>query len=77
MSVVITNNVNVYNAQNDTIPYAGVFIQTLDEYKSGLNVKAKKYFKANHFMNILKNTEHQRQHCFIQISVIDIENYYF
>ena len=76
MSVVITNNVNVYNAGIDTIPYAGVFIRTLDEYKSGLN-EAKEILQSKSFYEYSKKCGTPTTTSSYRISVTDIENYYF
>ncbi len=76
MSVVITNNVKVYDVGCGAIPYAGVFIRTLHDDKMDL-IKAKKILQSNSFYEYIKKCGTPTTTSSYRISVTDIENYYF
>ena len=76
MSVVITNKVNIYDIGSEAIPYAGVYIRTLQSSEMGLD-KAKEILQSNLFYEYIKRCGTPTTTSSYRISVKDIENYYF
>lgn len=76
MSVVITNNVKVYDVGSEAIPYAGVFIRALQSDKMDLN-KAKEILQSVSFYEYIKKCGTPTTTSSYRISVKDIEDYCF
>ncbi|MBS6560885.1 MAG: hypothetical protein KH355_11505 [Clostridiales bacterium] len=76
MSVVITNNVKVYDIGRDAIPYAGIFIRALRSDEMGLD-KAKEILQSASFYAYVKKCGTPTTTSSYRISVKDIEDYCF
>lgn len=75
-SVVITNNVQVYNVGCGSVPYAGIYIRSLQNDKLGLD-DAKEILQSKMFYEYIKRCGTPTTTSSYRISVKDIENYYF
>ena len=76
MSVVITNNVNVYKVGRETVPYAGIFITALRGDELSLE-NAAEILQSNSFYTYVKKCGTPTTTSSYRISVKDIENYCF
>lgn len=76
MSVIITNNVNVYKVARNTIPYAGIFIRALKHDEISID-EAIEILRSDSFFAYIKKCGTPTTTSSYRISVKDIENYYF
>lgn len=76
ISVIVTNGVQVYNVGSASVPYAGIYIRTLQNAKLRLE-DAKEILQSKLFYEYIKRCGTPTTTSSYRISVKDIENYYF
>lgn len=76
ISVVITNNVQVYTVGCKSVPYAGMYIRALKNDELELD-EAKRILQSKKFYEYIKRCGTPTTTSSYRISVKDIENYYF
>jgi hypothetical protein len=74
LSTVVTNEINVYHIDKESIPYSGIYITALRKNKLDIAVKI---LKSDDFLSYVKSIGISANGTSVRITPADINNYLF